>query len=233
MERRDVADPFLVEEFLEVVLPYIEKDKKAGLSDLRAAVYRYYAENQRQIAMLSSESASGKAWVYYNKVVDMADSLSEKGMPELVKTLAQLSSVVWFRAGYTTVECTRRMKDRLALLMEDNRITGILDSATLCYARNAVSEFDRRLIRNGYLPDSTLLPRQEADSMILAQISEYEAMKQPTVKDVCVLNLLKWYKGQIDADSALLAASEYYRENTTYPRHIDAVQLGRLHTPLL
>lgn len=228
----NVGDPLLVEQFMKLLLPHYEKRPDSPIS-LRARLYRYHASAQYEIVVFGNTEPLKNVYKYYSRVADMADSLPADAIEEAVHALSELSSLVWCRSGYADLEDTRAYKDRLASLLSDDNVVSALSEKTLTKGRQTVTDFDHQVIRNGYLADTTLMSKSVADSMINAQIDEYAKMSHPSVKDICVLNVLKQNRGLVSADKALGASLRFLQQHPDTLSRLSGDDFNRLHAPLL
>ncbi len=231
-ESLHIGDPFLVERLMELLLPHYEKRPDTPIS-LRARLYRYYASTQYEIGVFGDKGPMKNVYKYYSRVAEMADSLPIDAIEDAVLALSELSSVMWPRARYCTLRETRGHKNHLESLLSDDKVVNALSQKTLDKSRRIVQNFDHQVIRNAYLSDTTLLSNSIADSMITAQIEEYAKMPKPSVKDICVLNVLRENRGIISADKALGASLRFWQQHPDTLSRLSGEDFNRLHTPLL
>ncbi len=231
MEDNRSGDPFLVEEFMKILIPHY-LSRPSGDVERKARLYHFYASTQHEIALLQCDDAKACSNEFYRRTIALADSLPPEKMWPVVKSLTEMAEIVWTRRGYNTLAEARSCVTRLSRLINKVKVVAALDPATLSAARKAVANFDRRLIHEGFLIDSSIMPHAEADSMIDEHITEYETMENPELKTFCIKNQLELYKGYITADSALTATMKFYREKVRIPEVVSAEDMNRLQIPL-
>lgn len=232
MEDRGTGDPFMAEEFMKLILPHYLAGAD-GDAERRARLYYYFASTQYEIAVLGCEQAKAAANEYYRRTIAMSNSLPAHRQKPVIKALTDMLTAAWTPQGCNSAGEVRGYFECLQKLIRRKDVVAGLDAATMSQARKAVAGFDRRLIQEGYMNDPEMLDPALADSLIDAQIAEYESMDYPDLKSFCAKNQLELYKDYISVDSALRATLDFYKSKDPIPASVAPEDMNRLPLPLL
>lgn len=232
LEGSDSGDPFIIEEFCKLLLPFFEAHSGEYPYEL-TKVYLLYGQCKHEIALVGGASESQATFDFYHKALELGEKLPASQREPYILALTELSSVIWPRWRPSLLPMFYANREKLQECLEDSVTLGSLSPSTIAAARDRLAHFDYNLIRNLHFSGQSGLSEHEADSILNNLIAGYEATSDLSLRRSIHYLQLLYRAGRISPDDALERALRSYRSNASIPKGISSVDLYELHAPLL